>query len=166
MKFEEIVKKIESYLENPNPVDIMNEKEKEHITDTFKMMTQDISEMIGGKELEHNNDKFSKVMGAILILSSHELERPIDDNFAAFLLNYSEIAFNWNKFTVNDPVIKNLSLHISRLSETRTAMVNCINTIKQMDQRLIVLSNWSPPAYEISKTYFEELLKENEKESK
>lgn len=166
MKFEDIVKKVECYLENPNPMQMLPDNEMGHLNDTFKMMTHDISELIGGKELEHNNDKFSKVMGAMLILSTHLLEGPLNDDFGSFVVFYSEIAFNWNKFTANDPVIKNLALHISRLSETRTAMVKCINAIKQIDRRLSVLSSWSPPSYDISKAYFEELLKQNEKESK
>lgn len=163
MKFEEIVSKIKCYLEDQSPV-ILEGNEYESIKDTFEIMTSDIFEMIDGKELEHNNDKFSKVMGSLLILSSLSLDGAISDSFGSFLVYYSEVAFNWNKYTFDDPVIKNLTLHISRLSETRTAMVKCINAMKNVEQRFMLLNNWSPASYDISKAYFEELLKENEKE--
>jgi len=158
MKFEDIVSKIKGYLENPPYPKILNDEESETLKKAFKIMTDDISGLIGGENVEQNNNKFSIVIGSLLLLSSKVLEGPISDDFASFMNFYSEISFNWNKYTHKDSVIRSLSLHISRLSETRTALIKSINLMKELDQRLMVLQNWSPPAYEISKAYFEKLL--------
>jgi hypothetical protein len=164
MKFEEIVRNVKDYLEAPPYPEILNSEESEILRKSFKIMTDDISGLIGGENVEQNNNKFSSIISSLLLLSSKVLEGPMPDEFVSFVVFYSEVSFNWNKYTHKDPVIRSLSLYISRLSETRTAMVKCINLMKELDQRLMVLQNWSPPAYEISKAYFEKLLEINEKE--
>lgn len=164
MKFNDIVLKIESYLRKESRVIVLNDDQYEMLRNAFKIITTDISRMMNGEELEQNNDKFTNILDSVILLSDKILSGPICDDFGTFVAMYAEVVYNWNDYTVKDSVIRQLCLHISRLSETRTAMVKCIHAMKDVDNRIKTLSGWTPPAFEISKSYLEALLEKNEKE--
>jgi hypothetical protein len=164
MQFSEIRKRIKSYLEDQDGPAILNEEEIKIIDNCFKLISDDIHRLIDGDELEQNDTKFSLILSSLLLVSGKTLEGPISDSFGTFVAMFAELVYNWNSNASNDEVLRQLCMYISRTSESRTVMVKSINVMKNIDDRMKLLHGWAPAAYDISKAYFEELLKENEKE--
>lgn len=164
MKFSDIRKRIKAFLVDQDGPTILNEDEVKILNDCFQLISDDVHRLIDGDELEQNDTKFSSVLSSLLLVSGKILEGPISDSFGIFAAMFSELVYNWNNNSMKDEVLRQLCMYISRTSESRTSMVRAVNTMKDVDNRMKVLQGWTPPAYDISKAYFEELLNENEKE--
>jgi Mg2+ and Co2+ transporter CorA len=166
MKFEDIKKRMDSFFESPE-AQFFTKDELEVLKESFGLISSDVTRLFGGEQLEHNtdnNDKYLVVIDSLIICSQKSLEAPMPDKFVEVLASYAELVYNWNENVLSDSVVKQLCLHISRLCEARNIIMGSVEIMKRVDNRFALLNNWSPPVYEISKAYFEELLKENEKE--
>ena len=80
-----------------------------------------------------------------------------------FLSAYAELMFNWNANTYKDPIMRSMAMMLSRLVESRDLHVRTTGIIKQATDNLLLVANWSPPSYEVAKTYLQDLLEQNEK---
>lgn len=159
MKYTQLKKEVEEFLNNPI---ILKSGQPDFLFDGMKIMSDDFEQLIAGKKLEQNNERFNVLLNCLLSISAHILESPMHDRFVSFALAYSELVFNWNSNIQKDEVLRQLCLYISRTCEIRNDLIITTNVLKDVDGRLRDLSSWSPPSYEIAKEYFERLLEENE----
>lgn len=159
MKFAEIKKHVENFLENPIG---FNETEVNVIRDSFNQINEDIHKLVDGEKLEHNTDIFNKMLSSLLLIGNKTLHAPLNDLFCAMAVSYSEAMYNWNANTFKDDVIKQQCMFISRLIELRNLMVKTTDVVKYFEDRMRLLANWSPPAYEIANEYLLDLLEKNE----
>jgi hypothetical protein len=160
MNFATIKKIKESFLKDNK---IFNDSENEIISTCFETISHDIHQLIDGENVEQNTNKFNQILDCLLCISSKTLNAPISDKSSEFSSAFSELVFNWNENIQKDEVIKQICLFISRISEMRDIIISSIKVLKDVDNRMRDLSTWSPPAYEISKEYFEKLLENNER---
>ena len=143
---------------------VLNLEQKQKISQAFAIAITDIDAIVDpNKELEKSTEKFSDVIVAFSLLCEIALTAPISDGFSIFLFAYSELMYNWNANTYQDPVMKAMSLMLSRLVESRDMIVRTTSIIKDASVEMLDIANWSPPSYEVAKTYLENLLEENEK---
>ena len=154
-------KHIQEFIDEPL---ILNESEVKKFNSAYKIITDDIQGMIDGKEIEQNVKRVAEVMDIVLMISSKVLDAPLTDKFCLFVSSFSEMIFNWNNNIYQDELLRQIPLYMSRIVETRHAMIKTTKVMKDIDERIRILSSWHPPAYEIAIDYFEKLLKENGKE--
>jgi hypothetical protein len=159
MEFSEIKKYIDEFVEDQATFSI---EQCETIRRCFKLVSDDIHKMIDGENIEQNKNAYDEVLNTILMVSSLILNGPIDNSFSKFITSFSELIYNWNENLWKDKVLKHICLYMSRNAELRNTILETVTVIKDMEDRMRDLSSWSPPAYEVSKEYFELLLKEND----
>jgi hypothetical protein len=152
---------LEEYQKNLNDLidknaNIINENYRNKISNAIEEIVKNFK---GDKTL--NKDLIND---SSLILSEIILNFPINDNLAELTNKYAELLFNWNSNIAKEKRFEILSIYMSRISELRNEMVNSINTMKIINDRYKDLAAWTPPVFEISKAYFEELLKKHESE--
>lgn len=155
MQFNEIVSLLEGFMESQ---DIFSDAVFKKILRACDVMTTDINNMMEDKEVFTDKIKFDEVIEGTLEVSNAVLKAAFGNNFSEFITAYSELLFNWNSNTFKDRVFEQLSLYMSRMAEVRNSMVASTLTLKNVEERMKDLYSWSPPAYEISKVYFEKLL--------
>ena len=160
MKFSEIKHHVEEYLNNPVG---MNETEVKILKDSFDCLVSDIQKLVIGDKLEHNTDTFDKILKCLLLVGNKILYGPMSDNFCAMSISFSEAVYNWNGNTFRDEVIKQQCLFISRSVEIRNTLLKTSEIIKEYEDRMKLLANWAPPAYEIAHEYLTRLLEKNER---
>ena len=161
MEFKEIQEVVSSYLKKPK---MLSDRDVDMLKGCFKLLSDDINELINNVQLEQNTNKFNVVLNALLMISQKVLEGPIDDKFLEFSTAFTELVYNWNANVQRDEVLRQLSLYVSRTFDIRNNVIETTRVLKDLDERMRDLSSWSPPSYEIAKEYFEALLEENEKE--
>jgi len=163
MKFHEIKKHIDEFVEVQK---IFSPEQCERIRTSFKLISDDVHKMIDGENIEQNKNVFQEVLGTMLMVSSSVLNAPIDNNFSKFVTSFSELIYNWNANIWKDDVFHQISLYMSRTVELRNTMLKTVTIVKDVEDRMRDLSSWTPPAYEVSKEYFELLLEENDEKGK
>jgi len=159
MKFNEIKKQIDEFVKDQK---IFPAEQCEKITECFKLISFDIHRMIDGENIEQNKNTYHEVLNTMLMVSSSVLNAPIDKSFSKFITSFSELIYNWNANIWKDEVFHQICLYMSRTVELRNTMLETVNIIKDVEDRMRDLSSWSPPAYEVAKEYFDQLLKEND----
>jgi hypothetical protein len=161
MEFKEIQESINTYLKQPK---MLSNSEVDIVKGCFKLLSDDINELINNVHLEQNTNKFNVVLNALLMISHKVLEGQIDNDFLEFSTAFTELIYNWNANVQQDEVLRQLSLYVSRTFDIRKNVIETTRVLKDLDERMRDLSSWSPPSYEIATEYFEALLEENEKE--
>lgn len=159
MKFEEITQYLKDFFKEPT---IFDEEQTDSIKEAIDIMVCDVESMIDDEEVESSEEKLFDVLNTTLLISNAVLENSISDEFCKFVKVFSELSFNWNSNTYQDEIIRQLSMYMSRMMDTRNVMLKSIKINKEVDERMRDLSGWAPPAYEISEAYLEQLLEENE----
>jgi len=143
---------------------IFNLEQKQNVSRAFAIALEDIYSIVDkDKELEMNPQKFSAVLLPMSLVCNKALDAPISDNFSIFTAAYAELMYNWNENTYKDPIMKSMAMMLSRIMESRDLFVRTTAIIKDGTDKLLEVANWSPPSYDIAKTYLENLLEENEK---
>lgn len=161
MEFKEIQEIVESYLKKPK---MLSELDADMVKGCFKLLSDDINELINNKQLEQNANKFDVVLNGLLMISQKILEGPIDKEFLQFSTAFTQLIYNWNANVQHDEVLRQLCLYVIRTFDIRNNVIETTRVLKDLDERMRDLSSWSPPSYEIATEYFEALLEENEKE--
>lgn len=143
---------------------MFNLEQKQNISRAFAVTIEDIySLMDKDKELVMDPERFSSVLLSMSLLSDVTLRAPISDNYSIFVAAYSELMYNWNQNTYKDPIMNSMAMMLSRIIESRDLFVRTTSIIKESSATLLEVANWSPPSYEVAKTYLENLLEQNEK---
>ena len=159
MTFDDIIIKTKGFMANQ---EIFNEEQAHDVKTSLDIMIEDIEKMMAEEEVSDDEEKFDDVINGVFEVSEVLLEAPLTNDLVEFVSTYSELLFNWNANTFDDVAFRHMAIYMSRLAETRNALLRNTDIIKDVEERMKDLGGWSPPAYEISKAYFEKLLEENE----
>ena len=156
---------ISSFLKRDNL--IFNLEQKQNVSKAVAVAVMDFNALIDeNKQCVKDPEKFSDAILGSCIVCDTVLDAPISDNFSIFVAAYSALMYNWNENTYKDPVMRSMMLMLSRLIESRDLFIRTTGLIKEASTKLLEVSNWAPPSYDIAKTYLENLLEQNEKEKK
>lgn len=128
----------------------------------FQIMEQDVKILELEKDSISNNDqKIEAVNKSLLILTSALLNRTLPSNLIQFIVAFSQFVFNWNQNTTKLESIDLLTRFIYQHVSLVEQMKFTITTLRKATTAYQDLKNWMPPAFDISKAYFDELIKEN-----
>lgn len=161
MTFEETRDIIDKFLSGSQ--NIIVDSKKVFLAGSVDIIYEDLEKLSEGKEFDKNLTIFQGIVDSVLDLSDLALVAPIHNEFAKFLLAFSELVFNWNNNTYNDKTINILTKFISNIANSRNVMCETIESMKNVIDELEVMRSWSPASFDIALAYVDEQLKENEK---
>jgi len=137
-------------------------EEHQILEDCFKMIEQDINLL---ESLETSSNDFIErdielVNKSLFILIKYLLTGTLGKETTTFIENMSQFIFNWNqnisKIQTIDLLTKLIFQHINAIEQINIT----ISTLQKTMAIYQDLRNWMPPAYDIAKVYFDELMKE------
>lgn len=164
MKLDETKECIENFLSSDQ--NILNEKFVKDLKECSIQMFKEVNELIEHGQLKFQDDNILELIkNQIFNLAGLLLEVPLTSEFCNFVSALAELTYNWNNNTSNDRHINIICLYINRLSEVRNIVIETTKIVKNAEQRMKDLANWSPPAFDISGAYFEKLLSLNKEKS-
>jgi len=148
MEFEQSQKIIEEYLEKYKLRDLGK---------CYKQIVQHIDLLQNDKELTKFNMDF--MVDQTRVLMKAILSDGLDIDQCRFIEAFSELIFNWNANVEKNPDIDLYTQIMKRMVGIIILLQNNIALMKKANDRWHVLTNWAPPAYDMSKAYLESLLK-------
>lgn len=166
LSLEETIKYLSEELEK-NTLSFLDD-EKIILQKCFDMIFQDVQILQQEKEpvenLKNRDNKtnIKLIQDTIYTLNEQFLNRGLSPNRITFIKSMLEFIFNWNSNILNDKIITN---SCSILYQSLDLFQHLQKTIEILQKTLTTyqdLKSWLPPAFEISKTYLDELLKRNE----
>lgn len=165
MKLDETKEYIGNFLSSNQ--NILNEDLVKDLKKCSNKMFEDLEELIKHSklaDLSSNDSTFVK--NHIFNLAELLLEVPLTTAFCNFVNALAELTYNWNRNTFKDQQTNIICLYISRVSEVRNIVIETTEIVKNAEHRMMDLSNWSPPAFDISGAYFEKLLSLNDEKNR
>jgi hypothetical protein len=142
--------------------------EHQILKDCFKMIEEDIQLL---EPLETPPEEFMKrdntknielVTQSLFILIKYLITGTLEKETTTFIEKMSQFIFNWNqnitKLETIDLLTKLIYQHINAIEQINITIETLQKTIGTYQD----LQNWMPPAYDIAKVYYDELLKQNE----
>lgn len=102
----------------------------------------------------------SDVSECIEWLMAVYVERPLTPELCQFMQAFSDLMFNWNRNVANDKDLEVKILTVVRFTKGHLTAVEAVSLLKGVVERLRALENWNPPAFELSKHYFQTLKDE------
>ena len=161
MTFEETQKTIQEYLESNQ--NIINEEQCESLSEILEIIYSDIKALNETGKFEDNITLvFREVLDAVVGISQIVLTGPLSDDFSIFILAFSELIFNWNNNTYKDSTVSVLVRFMTSTINSRNDMSQAIRSMKIAQDRIQVMSSWSPASFDIALAYVDEQLKINE----
>jgi 5-enolpyruvylshikimate-3-phosphate synthase len=162
MTFEETQKTIKEFMESNQ--NIINEDQCKSLNEILDIIYEDIKSLTEAGEGAQITLDFKELLDAIVGISQIVLTSPLSDGFSVFILAFSELVFNWNKNTYKDSTVSVLVKFMTNIINSRNDMAQTTANMKMAKERLQIMSNWSPAAFEVSLAYVDEQLKINEEQ--
>lgn len=138
-----------------------DQKNLEILRECFKIMEQSVK-VLESKTTTmldpFNNTDAEIVNTALLILVSVLLDRTLSSNLIQFIVAFSQFAFNWNKNTAKLESIDLLARFIYQHVASVEQIKSTITTLRKATTAYQDLRNWMPPAFDVSKNYFDNLI--------
>ena len=132
------------------------------IKEATELMKKNIDTLSKDEEVEEINIELVKKCMQILLHSV--LNNPISEHTRTFVKEYSILSYNWNNNLSKDEMIYSLSEALGRMIDNHFTILEATESLKQIVSYFSDLKQWLPPAFDISKHYFnasqEEKLKE------
>lgn len=161
MKLDETKEYIEDFLSSNQ--NILNEDLVRDLKRCSNQIFEDLEELIKYNKLAHLSiNDLTFIKNQIFNIAELLLEAPLSSDFCNFVSALAELIYNWNNNTFRDQQTNIICLYIGRISEVRNIVLETTKVVKNAEHRMRDLSNWSPPAFDISGAYFEKLLNLNE----
>lgn len=147
MEFEKAKKYVETYIQP---------EDKEF----YQLIIKHINLLQNEKEVTRFDEKKTKDHIRSIVKKCIHSELSLND--LRFYEGFSQLIYNWNLYVLQDPDIEMYCEILKDLVNISVTFSQVLKTMQKSYEKLHVLRNWNPPAFEITKPYLEELFKEIE----
>ncbi len=160
MDFEDAKNKVNTFFNGLTTHNYFNTKILSKVEFVYKEVLKNIEDMTNDIEMV-SDDTFNKnVINAMSQIRRTIFVSKITPIFSDFVLGYIEIIHSWNNNLSKNPEITELVFHSKRLLEQHLTITEASEQLKMLTTMVKNLSNWMPPAFEISKHYIDLLNEE------
>jgi len=158
--YERNKKKLEYILGHKDLNMILGRKQQEIVKKGFAVMRKGMDDKAAEKQLVPATGKEkSQVKEALNLVLNRVINAPIIPILRDLALEFRLLAFNWNKSFGKRPDIVQVAQNITAITQGNLSLVQSINIIKSLTERLRNVQRFTPPAFELSKAYLETLQK-------
>lgn len=164
MEIKDVRNNIENFLSNEYlHVNFLNKENIALLKNVYKQIIENVNSMENSVGLDSSKvlelkDDICLICGRI---QSSLMVNPIDPNITPFIESFCLLIFNWNGNTIHDESVNMFTSFLPNLIKNHLSILETINILKHLIGHLNKVSNWMPPAIDISKHYFN-TIKEKE----
>lgn len=162
MTFEETKRIIREFIESDQ--NIINEDQCKDLNEILKIIYEDLRSLSESGEFEDNAIAFRDILDAIVGISQIVLTGPLSNKFSTFIIAFSELVFNWNNNAYKDSTISVLVRFLTNTINSRNDTIKAVQYMKNAQDKIDVMTSWSPAAFDIAIAYVDEQLKINEEQ--
>ncbi len=168
-KYQENLSKIKEILKYENDLrKVFAENQLQTIRKGLETMESQMEKLAKDEQVQASGQDKSTVKGVTDIFLNVAVNQPMIPISRDLTLNYLLLTFNWNLALGKRPDIEQNIKAVQGIVRGEMTIVDAINTLKALLERAKSLTQYTPPAFELSKHYLESLKKgtvaEGEKE--
>lgn len=153
--FERNVKKLEYILGHRDLNAILSRDRQKVVKCAFELMKRQLDSEKFDKEA--SGKEKSTVKEALNTLLPVVINQPMRPILRDLGLEFGLLAFNWNKAFGKRPDIADVAVTIKNVVERTLSLMEAIDIIKGLTNRVQDMERFSPPAFELSKHYLKSL---------
>ena len=127
------------------------------VNGVFELMLRQMDDLAEDKAVEASREEKSRVKEVVNLFLSIAVNQPIVPIFRELSRFYLLLVFNWNKELGKRPDIELSVSAVQRIVEGQMTMIDTINLLKTVSERLQRLNRYGPPAFELSRHYLQSL---------
>jgi len=157
-----VFSRMERYLGSDFSVYLISKEYKDKFKESFELMWNHI-QILERDEIIEGFDSINTprvVEACINYLTNVSVEVKVDTMFKKFIADYVFIVHNWNNNVWKNNNFNYKIQHLQRVVENRLSLDEVSNMINGLSKNLGRDKEWLPPAFELSKHYYN-LLKED-----
>jgi len=162
MTFEETKRIIREFIESNQ--NIISEDRCKDLNKILKVIYEDLRSLSKNGQFEDNPTSFQDILNVVVWISQIVLTGPLSDKFSTFIIAFSELVFNWNNNAYKDSTISVLVRFLTNTINSRNDTLKAIQYMKNAQDKIDVMTSWSPAAFDIAIAYVDEQLKINEEQ--
>ncbi|MBA7614890.1 hypothetical protein ES703_22164 [subsurface metagenome] len=156
-KYQETVGRIKGILKYEADLKKVFGPRLDKVNGVFELMLRQMDDLAEDKAVEASGEEKSKVKEVVNLFLSIAVNRPIVPIFRDLSRFYLLLVFNWNKELGKRPDIELSVSAAQRIVEGQMTMIDTINLLKTVSERLQKLIGYEPPAFELSRHYLQSL---------
>ncbi|GAI60825.1 unnamed protein product [marine sediment metagenome] len=156
-KYQETVSKIKGILKYEADLKKVFGPRLGKVNGVFELMLRQMDDLAEDKAVEASGEEKSRVKEVVNLFLSIAVNRPIVPIFRDLSRFYLLLVFNWNKELGKRPDIELSVSAAQRIVEGQMTMIDTINLLKTVSERLQKLIGYEPPAFELSRHYLQSL---------
>ena len=122
----------------------------------FRDIDQDIN-LLEDDNFELTGVVKNEVLSILDVMKNCVLFERNDQEELSFMKDFTLVIFNWNNNVGEDQKINIETKLITNVIEGQLTMRETIEIMKAINERMITLQNWNPPAFKISQSLFNAL---------
>lgn len=153
--FERNVKKLEYILGHQELNTILSKGRQKIIKCAFELMKKQLA--LEKFDKEATGKEKSTVKEALNMLLSIAVNQSMKPILRDLEIQFGLLAFNWNAAFGKRPDIANISITIKNVVNKTLSLIEAIDIIKKLTDKVRNLERFSPPAFELSKHYLKSL---------
>jgi len=152
--YERNKKKLEYILGHKDLNTILGRKQQEVVKKGFAVMRKGMDDKAAEKQLVLATGKEkSQVKEALNLMLNIVINDPITPILGDLAFEFGLLAFNWNKTFGKRPDIEQVAKNIRAVASGSLSLVQSINIIKSLTERLKSRERFTLPAFELSRHY-------------
>lgn len=157
--FERNVKKLEYILGHRDLDAILSRDRQKVVKCAFELMKRQLGSLTVKDPVpfQVNGKQKSTVKEALNTLLPVVINQPMRPILKDLGLEFGLLAFNWNKAFGKRPDIADVAVTIKNVVEKTLSLMEAIDIIKGLTNRVRDMERFSPPAFELSKHYLKSL---------
>ncbi|MBA7575291.1 hypothetical protein ES708_17112 [subsurface metagenome] len=156
-KYQETVSKIKGIMKYEADLKKVFGPRLGKVHEALEIMESQMNDLAEDKEVEASGKEKSKVKEVVNLFLSIAVNQPILPIFRDLSRFYLLLVFNWNKELGKRIDIETSVSAVQRIVEGQMTMIDTINLLKTVSERLQKLNRYGPPAFELSRHYLESL---------
>jgi len=133
------------------------------IEKVFGLITEQLNKQIKGEETKVTGEEKSKVKEVVNVFLQKAIHDPIPPIVRDLTKEFGLLIFNWNNSIGKRPDIAQNILLATRVVDAHMALVDAIFVAKTLCSQMRKLTQWTPPAFDLSKAYLKSLEEPSEK---
>ena len=156
-KYQETVSKIKGIMKYESDLKKMFGPRLDKVQGALGLMESQMNALAEDKAVEASGKEKSRVKEVVNLFLSIAVNQPIVPIFRELSRFYLLLVFNWNKELGKRPDIELSVSAVQRIVEGQMTMIDTINLLKTVSERLQRLNRYGPPAFELSRHYLQSL---------
>lgn len=159
-KYQETVSKIKGIMKYEADLKKVFGPRLDKVKEALEIVECQMNDLAEDKAVEASGKEKSRVKEVVNLFLSIAVNQPIVPIFRDLSMCYLLLIFNWNKELGKRIDIETSVIAVQRIVEGQMTMIDTINLLKTVSERLQKLNRYEPPAFELSRHYLQSLERE------